>query len=47
MTAHDLLTAKWKLTPDGWSKLGVEIRRHCYLSHKEGGNNIYCICYVV
>ena len=42
MTVHDLLTAKWKLTPDGWSKLGVEMRRHCYISHKEG-ETIYIV----
>ena len=36
MTVHDLLAAKWKLTPDGWSKLGVEMRKHCYLSNREG-----------
>ena len=29
MTTHDLLVAKWKCTPDGWSKLCVEMRRHC------------------
>ena len=29
MTVHDLLAAKWKLTPNGWSKLCVEMRRHC------------------
>lgn len=40
MTAHDLLAAKWKLTPDGWSKLCVEIRRHC-LSLK--GEQIYIV----
>ena len=33
MTVHDLLVAKWKLTPYGWSKLGVEMRRHCFLSN--------------
>lgn len=33
MTVRDLLTAKWKLTPNGWSKLGVEMRRHCFPSH--------------
>lgn len=29
MTVHDLLATKWKLTPDGWSKLCVEMRQHC------------------
>lgn len=42
MTVRDLLTAKWKLTPDGWAKLGVEMRRHCYLSNKEG-ETIYIV----
>lgn len=32
MTAHDLLAAKWKLTPDGWYKLGVKMSRSCFLS---------------
>lgn len=35
MTVHDLLTAKWKLTLDGWSKLGVEMRRHSLSLKKE------------
>ena len=33
MTARDLLAAKWKLIPNGWTKLGVEMRRHCFLSN--------------
>ena len=40
MTAHDLLAAKWKLTPDGWSKLCVEIRRHCL---SNSGEEIYIV----
>lgn len=35
MTVHDLLASKWKPTPNGWSKLCVEMRRHSSLYHKE------------
>ena len=35
MTVHDLLAAKWKPTPEGWSKLCVEMRRHSSLFNRE------------
>ena len=41
MTVHDLLAAKWKLTPDGWSKLCVEMRQHFHLSNN--GERMYII----
>ena len=41
MTVHDLLAAKWKLTLNGWSKLCVEMRRHCYISNN--GEGIYIV----
>lgn len=41
MTAHDLLAAKWKLTPDGWSKLCVKMSRHGHISNN--GEGIYIV----
>ena len=40
MTVHDLLAAKWKPTSDGWSKLCVEMRRHCFSIN---GEQIYLV----